>query len=131
MRNKIKILSLPAAGFSILFVLLFISLSATVSLSSIFSYEHTAEASPASNSEIIEESSNGANAEPVMDSGSNSENTAEQTNFYQEIPGVGAFFGRMLDSLINLTRNSENRFQSLNHHLPLVFPDLYKVLITL
>jgi hypothetical protein len=123
---------MPAAGLSILLVLLFISLSVSVSQSSIFSYEHNNTAdNPSSTTEIAREGSNEANVESVSNSDTSSANTVEQTNFYKDIPGVGAFFGQMLDSLINLTKNTENRFQSLTHHLPLVFPDLYKVLITL
>lgn len=124
-------MSLPLTGVSILFALLLIFLTATVSLSSIFSYTHNSEEKPALTKEVVGAQSIDTGEEMALDQDSSVANIDEGTNLYTEIPGVGAIFSNMLDSLINLTKNSENRFQSLAHHLPLVFPDLYKVLITL
>ena len=131
MRNIIKSVLLPITGIEILFSLLLIALTATVSFSSIFSYTHNTEETPISNDENIATKSINADGEIASSPGTSAAKTEEQTNLYTEIPGVGAFFGHMLDSLINLTKNSESRFQSLAQHLPLVFPDLYKVFITL
>ncbi len=55
----------------------------------------------------------------------------DTSNLESEIPGVGAFFGRMLDSLASLSNSSEGQFRALALSFPLVFPDLYKVFITL
>ena len=55
----------------------------------------------------------------------------DTSNLKSEIPGVGAFFGRMLDSLASLSNSSEGQFKALALSFPLVFPDLYKVFITL
>ena len=51
--------------------------------------------------------------------------------WHREIPGVGAVFGHMLDSLILLTLHSESRLARLAADYPSIFPDLYKVFITL
>jgi hypothetical protein len=131
MRNVIKSRSLPIAGIVIIIAALLISLTATMSFSSIFSYTHNAEENPVSTDENVTAESTSLDGEIASNADRSDTNTDENTNLYTEIPGVGVFFGKMLDSLINLTRDSEKRFQSLTHHLPLVFPDLYKVLITL
>ena len=131
MRTIIKRVLLPITGISILFSLLLIVLTATVSFSSIFSYTHNTEETPISTDENVATKSINADGEIASSPGTRPANAEEQTNLYTEIPGVGAFFGSMLDSLINLTKDSENHCQLLTHHLPLVFPDLYKVLVTL
>ena len=121
----------PKTGISILFALLLICLTGTASLSSIFSYEQdthetqvsTNEDVPANSHDSIEKGHSGAHDDISVSN--------EPINLYTEIPGVGAFFSNILDSLIRLTSNSENRFKTLANHFPLVFPDLHKVLIML
>ncbi len=131
MRNILPRMSLPFRGILILFALLLLVFTATVSSSSIFSYNNTAKENPVSTNESVTANSIDPKGENVADSDTSSTDTDEKLNLYTQLPGIGAFFGNMLDSLINLTKNSESRFQSLAHHLPLVFPDLYKVFITL
>ena len=131
MRNVIKREPAFIAGISIFLAFLLIFCTASVSFSSIFSYTHNEEQTSASTEGNAATTNNSVKEKSVSEPSTSNSDTDEQTNLYTDIPGVGAFFGNMLDSLINLTKDSENRFQSLAHHLPLVFPDLYKVLITL
>lgn len=63
--------------------------------------------------------------------GAEEEMSAIDLNLGAEIPGVGSFFANLLDSLIYLTADTENKFGKLISSFPQVFPDLYKVFITL
>lgn len=59
----------------------------------------------------------------------NSEN--ELTSLTDEIPGPGTFLGSMLRSLMSISSESKTRVKQLSSGLPKVFPDLYKVFLTL
>lgn len=116
---------------AILCGLLLIFFTAGTSFSSIFSYKHNSEENQTSSEGTITKTETVSAPENPADPNTNIAGSEDHTNFDMEIPGVGAFFSNILDSLINLTRSSENRFQLITNHFPLVFPDLYKVLITL
>ena len=131
MRNVISKIPLSTATISILLAFVLTFFTATTSQCSIFSYTHDPEKTPVSTEENVAANTNEIEENSVSQPDTIGADTTEKTNLYTEIPGVGAVFSHMLDSLIKLTRNSENRFQALSHHVPLVFPDLYKVLITL
>lgn len=61
----------------------------------------------------------------------NDQSEVNQGNLQEDIPGVGAFLGDLLDELLLFSSNSESRFSTLFSSLPLVYSDLYKVFITL
>ncbi len=52
-------------------------------------------------------------------------------NLQLKVPGVGSSFGKTLDKMVAFTSTSQNPFNDFATHLPLLFPDLYKVLVTL
>ena len=112
------------AALGLLLILFF----AVPAISGLFSYEVPSSKQPESTADDGLASPQPTIAEPTNSSESS---TAEFTGFNEEIPGVGAFFNEMLDTLIGLTSNSEKRFQTLAEHFPLIFNDLYKVFITL
>ncbi len=50
---------------------------------------------------------------------------------HKKVPGVGASLGAMLDKLISMTAGSESQMKQIIGNLPILFPDLYKVFVTL
>lgn len=61
-----------------------------------------------------------------------SKNSAEEPNsLLVEIPGPRTFLSSMLSSLLAISSESKNRSQRMFKGLPKIFPDLYKVFLTL
>lgn len=91
---------------------------------SIFSYSEQAE-----KKETVPQAS--TNSQTDVQDDEYGESTKDTTTLTTEIPGVGAMLGKMLDSLTSVTQMSEGRLKTILEAMPMVFPDLYKVFITL
>lgn len=98
--------------------------------SSIFSYSDKQQEGEVSAQNDVEPSTAYEDSKSAYPNAS-TDDANDTSNLESEIPGVGAFFGRMLDSLASLSNSSEGQFKALALSFPLVFPDLYKVFITL
>lgn len=127
MKTINKYLEFLPRSFTAVTLLLLILFLATPGFSGLFSYDTPPSEQSANISEETSVSPQPDTAKPAYRSADND----EFSGFNQEIPGIGAFFNEMLDTLIGLTTSSERRFQTLAEHIPLVFDDLYKVFITL
>lgn len=112
-------------------ILLLVLFGAAPAFSGLFSYTPPSSEKKVNVNQDLQASPQDQVAEPVSSSAINSANSVEFTGFNEDIPGIGAFFNEMLDTLIGLTTHSERRFQTLAEHFPLIFDDLYKVFITL
>jgi hypothetical protein len=61
----------------------------------------------------------------------NQNSSEEPTSLTDEIPGPGSFLSSMLRSLTTISSESKSRVKLLLSGLPKIFPDLYKVFLTL
>ena len=104
-------------------LLLFITLFSSNCYSSIFSYKDSPQPQPDQQAAQVAEAQETGMQE---DESGNTDNKLRL-----ETPSVGKLFSDMLDSLISMTTDSKKRFTLLFTSLPLIFPDLYKVFITL
>lgn len=122
----------PLTIFAFLVAVIFI-LSATPQQahSSIFSYKEKKQEQTEAGEKIDANHSGDYQSQDNSYSSDNSGFASDTSSLDSNIPGVGAFFGNMLDSLSSLSNSSEGRFKVLADSFPLIFPDLYKVFITL
>ena len=73
--------------------------------------------------------------EPMINQGS----VTSEDNLYTDkagtlqkrVPGVGSTLASILDQLSSITDGSENKIKHITNNLPYLFPDLYKVFVTL
>ncbi len=122
----------PASIFAFLFGFIFISLATTQpAYSSIFSYADNKQEQTVADEKAEASQSGGSEDQGASYPDGSSSSASNTSNLQLDIPGVGAFFGNMLDSLSSLSNSSEGRFTALAKSFPLIFPDLYKVFITL
>ena len=96
-------------GLSILLGLLLICFTATVSLSSIFSYEHNTEETPVSSNEDVPANSHDPIDKPHSGAHDELSISDEPINLYTEIPGVGALFSNILDKKMSTIRPASER----------------------
>ncbi len=128
MLNHLGLLSYSKTAIALFFTIL-LAFAVQPAYSSNFSYDTTTEdkAAATQDSSMSETDEYG---EASGDYGTEAQQH-DTSSLQSEIPGVGAFFGKMLDSLTSVTNSSEGQMKGLAASLPLVFPDLYKVFITL
>lgn len=122
----------PTTIFALFFAFIFIALATTQQAhSSIFSYTDNKQEQTVADEKAEASPSDGSEDKGASYSDGYSTSASDTSSLQSNIPGVGAFFGNMLDSLSSLSNSSEGRFSALAESFPLVFPDLYKVFITL